>query len=430
MLLSGCNREEPCVTCPPIYHQSIFLDTVLIEPTEIALHLTTSDSIHNSKTFFQIRRDSVIVFSRFVLQKDTVITDTGLLPSHNYKYKAFRFKDSMKVDSSKLLSLMTMDTTSHNFTWEVDTLGDGNSSALYDVLILNDTLVYATGGIYTKDSTGEFDPNTYNLVKWDGNKWELMRIQFLTFCGQSYVGSYPGSAIFGFSAQDVWIASGSQIVRWNGETQSFPVCIPISVIKLWGENSNSMYAVGHGGGIAYYTNGTWRKIESGTTLDIQDIWGSTNPGTGQLEILAVAANPYSSYDRKILKLSGTIVSTLSDSNISWPLGGVWFMPSRHYYVVGSGIYEKKSLSDAQWMSHILDITTYYTNRIRGTDINNITFCGAYGDCYHFNGTSWYSFHNEVGLSNGQYLSLDVKGDLVFEVGSQNAQAVVARGKRF
>ncbi len=248
-LLSSCHKEEPCLTCPPLYHQSVFLDTLLIEPTEIDLHLTTSDSNHTSSTFFQLRRDSVIVFSKFLLQKDTVIIDTGLLPSHVYCYKALRLKDSVETDSSNLLRLRTMDTTSHDYDWEIDTLGDGNGSALYDVLILNDTLVYATGGIYTKDSTGEFDPNSYNLVKGDGNKWELMRIQFLTFCGQSYLGSYPGSAIFGFSAQDVWIASGSQIVRWNGETQSFPECIPISVIKLWGENSNSMYAVGHGGGL-------------------------------------------------------------------------------------------------------------------------------------------------------------------------------------
>jgi hypothetical protein len=30
------------------------------------------------------------------------------------------------------------------------------------------------------------------------------------------------------------------------------------------------------------------------------------------------------------------------------LFGVWFIPNRHYYVVGTGIYEKRSLSDIAW----------------------------------------------------------------------------------
>ncbi len=105
------------------------------------------------------------------------------------------------------------------------------------------------------------------------------------------------------------------------------------------------------------------------------------------------------------------------------------MPGRHYYVVGSGIYEKKSLSDVRWNNGPLDITTYYTNRIRGNNINDIFFCGAYGDCFHFNGVSWHSFRLQTGLSSGQYYSLDVKGNSIFAVGENYPRAVVAHGKR-
>jgi len=35
------------------------------------------------------------------------------------------------------------DTTNHEFTWQTFTLGDGGSSVLYDVAIINDTLAYA-----------------------------------------------------------------------------------------------------------------------------------------------------------------------------------------------------------------------------------------------------------------------------------------------
>ena len=47
------------------------------------------------------------------------------------------------------------DTTSHNYAWQTFILGDGNSSVLYDAAIINDTLIYAVGEIYLKDSTGQ-----------------------------------------------------------------------------------------------------------------------------------------------------------------------------------------------------------------------------------------------------------------------------------
>jgi hypothetical protein len=57
------------------------------------------------------------------------------------------------------------DTTSHNFSWEITQLGDGGGSSLYDVAIINDKLAYAVGEIRLKDSTGQWDPAIYNLVK-------------------------------------------------------------------------------------------------------------------------------------------------------------------------------------------------------------------------------------------------------------------------
>ncbi len=47
------------------------------------------------------------------------------------------------------------DTTSHNYAWQTFILGDGNSSVLYDAAIIYDTLIYAVGEIYLKDSTGQ-----------------------------------------------------------------------------------------------------------------------------------------------------------------------------------------------------------------------------------------------------------------------------------
>ena len=159
------------------------------------------------------------------------------------------------------------DTTSHNFAWELDSLGDASvgSSILHDVAIVSDTVVWAVGEIYAKDSTGRADPIAYNAAKWDGKKWQLLRILFYTVCGQQSTTPYSTNSIFAISSTDIWISAGDQITRWNGNSQTETMCLPVSftINRLWGNNSNSVYAVGNGGNILHYTNGVWQQVQSG-----------------------------------------------------------------------------------------------------------------------------------------------------------------------
>jgi hypothetical protein len=41
------------------------------------------------------------------------------------------------------------------------------------VAIIDENNIWAVGGIYMDDSTGQPDPEPYGLVHWDGNKWNL-----------------------------------------------------------------------------------------------------------------------------------------------------------------------------------------------------------------------------------------------------------------
>jgi hypothetical protein len=69
-----------------------------------------------------------------------------------------------------------MDTTSHNFTWQIDTLGDGGGSVLYDVAIINNTLAYTVGEIYKRDSVGNWDPLPSGLALWNGRSWSSRKV--------------------------------------------------------------------------------------------------------------------------------------------------------------------------------------------------------------------------------------------------------------
>lgn len=188
--------------------------------------------------------------------------------------------------------------------------------------------------------------------------------------------------------------------------------------------------VGTNGSIAHFNGTSWEKLESGTTLDIQDIYGAKNEKTGEWEIIAVAGNYYISNDRKILRISENSATSISDNGINWALNGLWFVPGKQYWVVGDGIWNKRlNLNSSKWDDRFFNITTYVTNRIRGTGITNVFFCGAYGDCFHFNGANWHSYRPQTNLSNGQYLSIAVNRNSAFAVGYDYPRAVIARGYR-
>jgi len=324
------------------------------------------------------------------------------------------------------------DTTSNNFTFQTFTFGASNagSSHLSDVAIISDTNIWCVGAVYLDSANGAPDPNAYNAVHWDGSNWELKKIQFYTFCGQQQTGSYPANAVVSLGDSVVWIASiNSQIAILNGGRQTKIMCVPVSVSKMWAANNSEVYTVGSIGQISHYQNGYWQKIASGTSMDIFDIWGSTNAQTGKEEILAVASYPDTSAQRKIFQITGTSATEISSNGINWDLESVWFKPESQYYVAGSGIYQKNLLSDSFWRNKPLDITKYYTNCIRGTDINNVVAVGSFGEVIHYNGVRWTSFINETGLADGEYLSVAVKGNEIVAVGYNGAKAVILVGKR-
>jgi hypothetical protein len=324
------------------------------------------------------------------------------------------------------------DTTSHNWTFQTFYLGGATSSSLSDVAIINDTLAYAVGSIYTFDSTGTIDQNAYNLVKWNGSSWKLLRIQFYSFCGQQNTGSYRANSVLAFGDSEIWIASNnSEIAIWNGNQQIGIECLPVSVSKMWASNNKSVYTVGALGQIGHYANGTWQKIISGTTLDFLDIYGATDSKTGKEQILAVASKNNPS-GIAIFSIQNNTTSEISYYPIKpdqVELYSIWFVPNNHYYVVGNGIYEKNALTDTIWKNGVSDITRDAATKIRGNALNDVFVVGSFGEFLHWNGASWKSYIKQTGLSDGSYAGIAVKGNLVIAVGANNNQAVITVGKR-
>ncbi len=323
-------------------------------------------------------------------------------------------------------------TTSHNFTWQAWTFGEHSSSVLYDVAIIDENNIWAVREIYMNDTLGNPDPHAYNAVHWDGSEWELKRIYYYGNC--SVVDYPPLKAIWAFSESELVVTNGGSIGWFDGNTLTLDCLInPLlsgSINKIWGSSYNDLYIVGNNGSIAHNQNGIWSSIESGTDLDVYDIWGEHNSINGGYEIIAVAAKQFISFDKKILKINGSTVQNINTDSIPYSLHGLWFKSGKKYFVTGAGLYSKNNInptSDWEWLHP--EVTNYYLYAIRGQDSNDLFACGAFGEMIHYNGSTWRSFIEETGISNGAFNNIAFKQDLVIAVGYDSPKAVNNYGEK-
>jgi hypothetical protein len=416
-----CKKEPP----PAVQIPALALVAEDASCTEAWLRISTVQV----PATVRLVRDGQPVSLLSLRSSDSLVIDEGLLPRRTYTYKAELLEPQTPnlITSTPAVQVTTMDTTSHNFTWQIDTLGDGGGSVLYDVAIINDTLAYAVGEIYKRDSTGNWDPLPYNLVKWNGQRWELKKVT-VDFRGSQV--TVPLEGIFAHSATDIWLAGSIPIhgngTNWIGYDIQTLVGAGATVSKAWG-TSSEMYFVGRAGNIIHYDGLRWRRVESGTGLDIFDIWGDLQDGA--VEVLAVASrNSGGIVDRKVLKVTPGEARAINDSGIGLvPLTGVWFSSKKSYYAVGSGIYRKRRLDEPRWVGRPLELTEFYSRDVDGNTFNDIVVAGAFGDVLHFNGSTWKQYVQT--RFAGGFMSVCHRGNIVVGVGylgNQRAVAVIGR----
>jgi len=409
LLALQCTDDPPVIPPidPPVYAQSIFLSAADSGLTEISLILSISDTL--PPRGFSLYRNNAKILTGSLFGRETVLVDTAVQFNTNYVYSVFRTDHSVKKDSSKSVTISTLDTTSHNYIFSFDTLGDGASCYLNDVAVINDTLAFAVGVIFLKDSTGNLDSRKYNTAIWNGKTWKILKL--------FHTGSPPEiRTICAINETDVWL---DPWFHWNGVSfQAIPVdpiFIGVGINKMW-SNGDVMYAVGNGGFIARKTSSGWKKIESGTTANINDVWGDRT-GTN---VIAAATNIFETGERKLLRINGAVTE-----QINWTpqqrLHSIWFTTMKRLFTSGGGVY---MFNKGAWNN--IPLPSIYTKRIRGTHENNIWTVGDFGIGAHFNGASWKVF-SEMALPDGLYAGLSVTPNMIMAVGQVGNRAVIVRG---
>lgn len=396
--------------------------------TEAWLQLKTTDlTLPAELTLKQYNPTGDSVTQTFSLStKDSLLYIDSLLPNQTFK---FLITMQQGNNASNETIVTTLDTTSHNFTFQKWPFGSSGSSQLYDVAIINENNIWAVGEIMIAD-TSQNGYTTYNAIHWDGSEWELKQIPF-NYNGQTFISAIR--SILAFNESDIWFGIAS-LIHWNGTNYQSVSTINFfsaQINKMWGTSSSNFYIVGTNGQIAHYNGSSWTKIESGTTLDIYDLWGYYNPETSDTEINFIAAQHFEGPERKIFTLKNNNLEEISTTNIlQGSLHGIWFIPGKKYYVVGNGIYTKNNITDSnEWDASLDYLTPYYSYAIRGSLFNNVFICGSYGDVLHYNGYTWTSFRNTPGFFNADFYNVEVKGDIVVIVGQRFSSGFITMGKR-
>jgi hypothetical protein len=426
----NCNTTEPP---PPPDGEKTTLELKLedVSCIEAWIKLTTTNlELPATLTLKQFNPNGDTISQILNLNtQDSLLYVDSLLPNKNYQYQVSSIEHQV---SSNQLSVTTMDTTSHNFTWQTFELGgNAGSCTFYDVAIINENYIIAVGNVFLTDSIGQPDPQAYGVAIWNGQIWELRKLFYNTNIPVTPRGIYV------ISPTEIYLASGS-IFKWDGSSSNVQLVysrlnLPdpnATIEKLWGSSNSSIYGVGNVGSIVFYNGQSWQRIESGTDLPIRDIWGDFNSRTNKYEILAVAAEIDVNNGSKMLRIDGNSVTEESNDGLSWQIGGLWFKSCSKYYIAGAGIHYKHSLSDSVWNRYLPGIVTNYVGfGLGGSDINNVFATGSFLEIAHYNGVSWHNYLDEISSPNGAVGRVTVNENMMVAVGLEGSSALIVIGIR-
>jgi len=187
-----------------------------------------------------------------------------------------------------------------------------------------------------------------------------------------------------------------------------------------------MYFVGRSGSIAHYNGSEWRKIESGTELPIQDIFGSNSKNGNK--IYYVAAELFSGKKSELHKIKNGETNLINNKDLGTSTLSVW---SNNHKLYMAGYKLLLSYNDGE---NFIDISNGVKNRglysIRGLNYNDIFIVGEDFQVVHFNGNSWkkYNLNNNA---SGQFFKVMQQKNTVCVVGvnNSNRSAILMIGRR-
>ncbi|MCF7801012.1 MAG: hypothetical protein K9N34_03230 [Candidatus Marinimicrobia bacterium] len=429
-LMTACQEPEKPEPYP---NSNLVLEKLDVSCTEawLKLSLTRTDSGATDSIPIILTRDGEAIQPFAFTPPETLVMDAGLYPSQSYQYQAQRqsVHDNKVINSSNTLTVTTLDTTSHDFTWTIDTLGS-YGSYLNDVAIIDENNIWAVGDVQT-------DSGRYNLAKWDGSRWNLSLFG---------VAGVSGDGIFAFSEGDVWITTGI-IYHWNdGQWERYHlwdmgVLGPNDggVTRVWGSSpEDDVWFVGNGGSIVHYDGSGFERMESGTEVDLHEIHG-----TADGEYIFFQGKHWQGYRTILLQLHHGIISKIYECETMSPgendYGYLYSSYLSGYAVISAttaGVWQYNYMTEQSVLipDEVTDSGDRNVQVIIGNNTIDYILAGNWWKLIHFNGIS-YRYNDQIvqliGEGGSKLNGGDMRGNLAVICGDVFwwSHAAVAFGRR-
>jgi hypothetical protein len=316
------------------------------------------------------------------------------------------------------------------------------------VAVINENDIWAVGEIHTEE-TDRFDSlgnwvQPYNAAHWNGVEWDLKRI-YVNYRGQPNLAPLKGVKKISedkivFSSGLPYLPEGDHWKLYHLWDMGILDQNDGSVFRIWGNTLDNLYFVGNNGTIVHYNGSTWQKLESGTTIDLLDVYGSLdgsvvwacgfddlegsvlvkNTGSG-FETVARVDDPNGAHLHNIITyVFNTIWTNNSDSVFVGSVGRIYNTPVNYNFFARENV----------WFDYP-NSTTYpnTTHAIRGNAENDIFIAGYQNEIRHYNGKTWQNYI-ELLSSSGTWYALSVKNNLVVAAGvTTDQKALIGTGIR-
>jgi len=284
------------------------------------------------------------------------------------------------------------DTTSHNFTWEYDTLAYPRS---------DQTLIESLWGSSENDvyAVGHNDRGLGTIWHWDGDTWKSL-VNYEGPIDPYYLRGGSYYQVYGTSKEDVWVVGSNVrgtypdfirqelILHYNGYEWIKKEFDGDGAISVWGISADDVWFGTIDSELIHFDGDNWTVLKLGFKAQINSIAGlstdevyATASGWGNQAPDDSSFNYFLKYDGFDWKVLDDYLYTGDKSTIKFG-GSLWSdLKTQKIYSSGYHIY---LWINEEWIT-ISNIARGYIN---GSSENNMFTINWWGSVYHYNGKTW------------------------------------------
>jgi archaellum component FlaG (FlaF/FlaG flagellin family) len=440
LILAACVNE-----IPPQDQNRINLSILDAGASDVALRVSFDSPCGSDRLV--LTRNQVEHFHFYSGSLDTIIEDDSLSPQHTYRYQVSLYSQERLLCSSSEVEVTTLDSTSHIWHSQIDTIGFP-FSYLVDVAIVSQAEIWTGGYFYLRDSLGQIESDPYNCAQWDGTRWVARRLLFPTCDEQgNEIDESPGpiTHVAAIAPDNIWFSTRASLVQWNGNSFR-KVCVPGnllfgSIVELSGSGPNNIIVAFSDGKVIQYDGSQWSQQQSESSIGLSDFWMDANQRGYAVGSNIGNRGVVMEYDGRTWKTviesyyleSGFDTAKLFTTQLFGAVLGVWSDPRKKLYVVGDRVYEyahsKWRFCNSLEENNLEGIPRSWgaLNGISGESSNDAIVVGQGSTIRHYNGCTWAQIGTYYNANYDlEWFQVDMKGGMIAAVGRCGEGGVVIR----